>query len=486
MSLILWPDQIELHARAKAALAAGHTRILIQGATGFGKTVVAAHMLKNAKDRSYRAWFIVHRRELVEQSWETLTTAAGVPVGITAAGFQGQRHEAIQICLVNSLARRWHLMPPPQLIIWDEAHHSAAGSWAKIHAAFPNAVHVGLTATPQRLDGAGLGEWFQVLIVGPSVAELIAKGKLSPYRLYAPAGADLSFVHTIGGDYNKKELNVAMQQSPVVGDALAHYQKYAMGKRAVAFTWSIESSKEIAARFNAAGIAAVHIDGETPDAERKRAIDNFRTGRIKVLSNVEIISEGFDLPAIEAAFLLRPTKSLSLYLQQVGRALRTFPGKTEALIFDHAGNCRTHGLPDDEREWSLEGRKRKKGDSECPVKQCPRCYAMLPAPSMTCKYCGFAFQVQERRVEQGDGDLAEVDLVAQRAKRKEEERACKTMDELIALGKSRGYANPDRWAKHVREWRRDKAVSFGVASKLKKDAEAKKNVKPSVIPEDQL
>jgi len=447
MSLLLRPYQVDLHAEARAHLQRGIAAILIQSPTGSGKTVLIAHMLKNAKDRGYRAWFIVHRRELVKQSVSTLTEAAGVSVGIVAAGAAPSRNEAIQICLVNTLANRLHMMPPPNLIVFDEAHHLAAGSWAKIQAAFPNAVHVGLTATPQRLDGRGLGAHFRELVTGPSVATLIEQGYLSPYRLYAPGGADLSKVHTLGGDYNKKELADAMQQSPVVGDALTHYQKHAMGKRAIVFMWSIDSSKEIAARFNDAGIPAAHIDGKTPDDQRDAMIQSFRSGNTLVLTNVDLFGEGFDLPAIECAFLLRPTQSLSLYLQQVGRALRPFPGKKEALIFDHANNCKLHGLPDDDREWSLAGRKRRTRDDSCTVKQCPKCYAMNLASVMVCKYCGYKWVIQSRDIEQGEGELSEVDLAAQRAARKQEESECRTFEELVALGHLRGYGNAETWAR---------------------------------------
>lgn len=447
VGLDLRPYQIDLHAQAKAHLADGIASILIQSPTGSGKTVLIAHMLKNAKDRGYRAWFIVHRRELVKQSVATLTEAAGISVGIVAAGAAPARSEAIQICLVNTLANRLHLMPGPNLIVFDEAHHLAAGSWAKIQAAFPDAVCVGLSATPQRLDGRGLGAHFKRLVVGPSVESLIDQGYLSPYRLYAPNGADLSSVHTVAGDYNKKELDSAMQQSPVVGDALMHYQKYATGKRAVIFMWSIESSKEIVLRFNTAGIPAAHIDGSTPAEERDRIVAAFRHGRILMLSNVDIVSEGFDLPSIEAAFLLRPTQSLSLYLQQVGRAMRPFPGKKEALIFDHANNCKLHGLPDDDREWSLEGRKRRTRDDACPVKQCPKCYAVNSAAVTSCRYCGFQWLEKPRDIQQSDGELSEVDIVAQRAARKAEEAACATFEALVSLGERRGYSNAEKWAR---------------------------------------
>lgn len=423
-------------------------------------TALVGHMLGNTTRKGYRAWFINHRREIIKQSVITLTQAAGLNVGIVAAGFPGNRHESIQVCSIQTLLRRKHLFPTPDLIIWDEAHHLAAGSWAAIHADFPHAVHIGLTATPERLDGAGLGSWFDDLITGPSVAKLIEDGWLAPYRYFGPEGADLSAVHTVAGDYNKRELADVMQGSTVVGDALAHYQKYAMGRRAVVFMWSIESSQKIADRFNAAGIPAAHLDGDTDDFARDTIIENFRQGRIKILSNVEIVSEGFDLPAMEAAFLLRPTRSLSLYLQQIGRCLRPAPGKTEALIFDHAGHLKSFGLPDDEHQWSLEGHTKHSTKSRgAPVRQCPRCYVWLNAAVAKCKWCGFAFEIQAREIDQIDGELKELNIEEQRRIRKREQADAQSLEDLIRVGYARGYRAPERWAEHVWKARLAKQAS---------------------------
>lgn len=460
MSLHLRPYQVDIYDDAKARLKSGRRTILIQSPTGSGKTVLVAHMLANATLKGYRAWFVVHRRELVKQSVITLSESAGLPLGIVAAGFPGNRHEAVQVCSVQTLAKRRHLLPPPDLIVWDECHHVAASSWGQIHENYPQAVHIGLTATPERLDGTGLSRWFEDLVVGPSVASLIKDGWLSPYRLFAPGGPDLSDVHTIAGDYNKRELAAAMAKSAVTGDALSHYRKYAMGRRAIVFMWSVESSIEMAQKFNDAGIPAAHIDGTSDDVSRDAAIQAFRDGQAKILCNVEIVSEGFDLPAIEAAFLLRPTRSLALYLQQVGRALRPSPGKDEALIFDHAGNCRIHGLPDDERQWTLEGRiKEKKQKDGCPVKQCPQCYAVLPAAAGICKWCEYKFEVQAREMEQLEGELAEVDLELQRQARKQEQAKARSLDDLIRLAQMRGYKNPAKWAEHVWRARQAKQVA---------------------------
>jgi len=428
---------------------AGRRSILIQSPTGSGKTAMCAHMIRNAVAKGFRVWFINHRREIIRQSVLTLVEAADLDVGITAAGFPANRNLPVQVCSIQTLARRHPLLTPPDLIIWDEAHHTAAKSWATIHQAYPRAFHIGLTATPERLDGRGLIHWFSNLLVGPSVASLIADGWLAPYRMFAPSAPELAAVHTVAGDYNKKELATVMERSAVVGDAISHYQQHAAGRRAIVFMWSIEASIAMALRFHLAGIPAAHIDGETSHRERDQAIQDFRDGTIKVLSNVDIVSEGFDLPAVEVAVLLRPTQSLALYLQQVGRVLRPQEGKT-ALILDHAGNCRRHGLPDDEHTWSLDGRPKSSASSDaCPVKQCPACYAMIGAAAQVCRYCGFVFEGVPREVDQAEGELVELDLEQRRRDRRREQGSANSLEDLVRIGHARGYRYPQRWAEHV-------------------------------------
>lgn len=485
MSLELRPYQTDIYAETRAAIQEGFNAVLVQSPTGSGKTVLIAKMLEHASSRNYSCWFVVHRRELVEQSVITLTESAGLSLGIVAAGFPGNRHERIQVCSVQTLANRRHLLQAPNLIVWDEAHHVAAATWGDIFNAYPNAVHIGLTATPERLDGTGLDGFFRKLILGPSVKKLIDDGWLSKYKLYAPSTPDLSHVHTVAGDYNKKELAEAMSDSAVVGDALLHYKKYAHGLRSLAFMWSVEASEKIAAQFREAGIPSAHVDGTTNRSERTRLFQDFRSGAVKFLSNVEIASEGVDIPGIEAIFLLRPTRSLAMYLQQVGRGLRILQGKEMALIFDHAGNCRLHGLPDDERVWSLEGRRRKKGEAaECPVKQCPKCYAMIPASSFECKWCGFKFQIQSRNINEVEGELSEVDLEAMREKQRQEVREAKSEDDLLMLGMKRGYKNPEKWAAHILKWRGQKReATIERAKDIQREAR-EKVIYDSNIPKD--
>ncbi len=293
-------------------------------------------------------------------------------------------------------------------LVVHNCHHIAATTWASVAVAFPGAFHIGLTATPERLDRRGLKAYFDDLICGPSTADLIARGYLAPYVLYAPTltGPDLGGVHTTAGEYNKKELARAMDNSTIVGDAVQHYGTHAPGARALVFMWSVESSKAIAQRFIEAGVPAEHVDGETPRADRLARMARFRSGETRVLCNVELFSEGVDVPACDAVFLCRPTQSLGLYLQQVGRGLRMAPGKAAVKVFDHAGNWTRHGLPDAPREWTLEDTPKKK---KAPPggRRCVECHAISKAGAAVCVACGVAFVVTPRDIKVANGTLEE-------------------------------------------------------------------------------
>jgi len=441
----------------------GVKSICITAPTGSGKTVLIAHMLKTAESRGMASFFTVHRRELIHQS--TLTfSEVGVRHGIIAANFVEDRRPLVQIASIQTLARRLNRYRKPSLIIWDECHHQAASTWKKIHAAFPEAFHIGLTATPTRLDGQGLRPYFTHLVQGPSVEWLIENKYLSPYKLYAPSSVNLTGLHTAMGDWLKSELSERVDKPKITGDAIYHYLKHASGKRAVVFAVSIEHSKHVVSQFQGAGIPVAHIDGETSIEERDAAIKKFRDGEIKILSNVDLCGEGFDLPALEAAILLRPTQSLGLYLQQVGRTLRPSPGKSHAIILDHVGACERHGLPDDEHSWTLDGRPKKSENGDgVHVRVCPRCYAAQRLGAVKCKFCNYEFEVKSREVEQKEGELREVDILQLRRNRLVEQGRARTMEDLLKIGKQRKYKRPFLWAKYVWNARQAKKLAEAAA-----------------------
>jgi len=443
----LRPFQDQMIATARDLIRNGAGSMVLQAPTGSGKTVLAAFMLEGATRRGKRCWFVVHRRELIRQSCTTLE-AVGVDYGIVSAQFPRRNNAPVQVCGVQSLKARMSRLEAPDIIVYDECHHLGASTWQAVRAAYPKALHIGLSATPQRLDGKGLGNWFEHIVQGPSVEELIGLGFLSPYRMLAPPNTlDLEPVHTTAGDYNKKELSDAVAKSSITGDAVSHYRKHCMGKRAVAFHVSIERSLAAVAAFKAAGIPAAHVDGDTDPLARDAAMAAFVAGHTKILSNVGLFGEGVDVPGIEVVIDCAPSRSLTSVMQRWGRALRPMEGKT-ALILDHAGNCHRHGLPDDQREWVLSDRKGKKPGA-APVRTCPACFAVCRAHHRECPECGRPFPAKPSEIAQVDADLVEVQKGALIVERKK----AKTLEDLIALGTSRGYKNPSAWAGYVFEGR---------------------------------
>ena len=421
---------------------AQHSRALLVMPTGSGKTVVFSEICRLADNKSRKVLILVHRRELVKQASDKLTKA-GVKHGIIAAGFKPSAH-SVQVASVQTLARRLRTVSiEPDLIIIDECHHAVAGSWDKIIGHFSDAKIIGVTATPSRLDGRGLGSHFSTLISGPSVEQLTKLGFLSQHRVFAPPViADLKNVKTRAGDYANDQLSAAMDRPTITGDAISHYARLADGLPAIAFCCSVAHAESVCEAFNAAGYRAKLVTGKMKMEERDEAISGLADGRTQILCSVDVVSEGTDVPAVSAAILLRPTQSEALYLQQVGRILRPQPGKI-AIVLDHVGSTVKHGFVDDLRHWSLNSKpKRKKNDEPAPsVRQCPMCFAAFK-PQPACPCCGFEFPVKpKRQLTQREGELREMrrqDAIERREKRQEQGRA-RTLPELLALAKKKGY-----------------------------------------------
>lgn len=430
-----------------------------------GKTALTAAMLKSAAEKNKRSIFIVHRRELIKQSVLAFDSA-GVSFGIIANGFAEQPEPLVQIASVLSLASRLRRAKAPDLIVWDECHHLGASSWKHIYNSFPNAFHIGLTATPARTDGQGLGDFFQKIIHGPAVTDLISQGYLCPFRIFAPSSPDLSKTHLSMGDFMKSEIADAMNKPTITGSAITEYKRHAMGKRNVVFCVSIEHARAVSDQFNLAGIPARQVDSTCDFAHRDESIRMLADGKLKVLTNCDLFGEGFDLPNIDVVTLLRPTMSLGLHLQQIGRVLRPAPGKSEALILDHASNTERHGFPDEIRDWSLDGiPKKSKQDKSPSVRVCPVCFAAQFSGLAVCKQCDTPFKPQPREVKEADGDLSEltreqINLKRERRARKFEQHQQQTMEDLIELGKKRGYKHPYRWAHAVHQSRQRKKLGI--------------------------
>jgi len=451
MSLQLRDYQARAIHDLRTAYRSGARAPLLVAPCGMGKTVVFSAITAGAVERGRRVLILVHRRELIRQASAKLTWA-GVAHGIIAAGFDTSDHP-VQVASVQTLARRLKLQTwQPDLIVVDEAHHAVAGTWANVLSHWPEAYRLGVTATPVRRDGRGLGAMFDRLVLGPSVQQLTAQNFLTPAKIYAPASvAQLLNLRVRSGDYAPEDAAAELDKPTITGDAIEHYQRLGRGCSAIAFCCTTAHAEHVASQFRDCGIQAQTVLGTTPVEQREQLLADLGTGALQVLVSVDVISEGTDVPSVGCAILLRPTQSEGLYLQQVGRVLRPAPGKDHALILDHVGNVHRHGFPDDVRTWTLDDARRRtgKGGPRAPaVRTCESCFAAFK-PQPVCPCCGAECAAPAREIRQTEGELQELAREAvQRARRRDQGQA-RTLQQLIHLGQARGMKNPVAWAKHV-------------------------------------
>lgn len=409
----------------------GCKRPLIVLPCGAGKTVLFAYMAQSSQAKGNTVWFMVHRRELLDQTIATFERF-NIPL------------ETVHIGMVGTYANRLDDYPEPDFIIFDEAHFSAAKTWLKIIERFPNAKICGLTATPCRLDGKPLGGIYDSMVTGITARELINSGYLSDYRYYAPSVTDLSGLTKRGKDFDAESATELLATKAVFGDVIKHYREYADGLQTICYCASIKHSEAMAAEFQAAGINAVHFDGNTPTAERKDIIKRFRDGEIKILCNVDLISVGFDVPDCWCCILLRPTTSTALYIQQAMRALRPADGKT-AVILDHVNNYERHGLPDDDREWSLSAPVKSRGqygdDGKLLVRQCTNCFFTFKTGPVCCPSCGYKAEPTKQELK----NIKAIKL--EEIKRNNRERAAETVSDKTDINDCKNMAEIMAWCK---------------------------------------
>lgn len=457
MDVILRPYQVDLVDRTREALRRTR-RVLAQLPTGGGKTACASFMAGQAAARDFRTWFICHRDELLTQTHLTFKKYH-IPHAIVGGGYKMDVSAPVQICSIDTLKNRLHLLPPPRQRLWDECHHLGAAGWRAVQEAQPDCYDIGFSATPLRLDGNGLDDAFGEMVCGPQTSWLIEQGYLSDYRYFAPPPPANLVARGKGDGVGGQER--ILSQPKLMGDVVAHWRKHANGLRTVGFACNVKHSMAMVAAFNAAGIPSAHIDGTTDRDERKRIIRDFALGRIVVLWNVALIGEGFDLSAIaqmdvtiDCVILNRKTQSLSLFLQWVGRCLRPAPGKV-AVILDHGGNRMLHNMPDDDRDWTLQGCERRGsgGDNDNvppPPVTCSGCYQQIKRPiPEACPTCGTALVAPGKEIKVAEGDLEEVSSEQRKARRVDqmrEQNECTTLGQLVQLGQRRGYKSPQQWA----------------------------------------
>lgn len=433
--LCLRPYQADALCNTRKAFIDGYKHPLVTMPCGAGKTCVFASMAQSSQAKGKTVWFLVHRRELLDQTIDTFKRF-------------NIKLNTIHIGMIATYANHPDKYPKPDFIIFDEAHFSMANTWQKLIDLFPDAYIVGLTATPCRLDGRPLGTTYDKLITGVTTRELIEQGYLSDYRYFAPSVADLTALKRKGSDFDRDSASEILMQRAVYGDVIESYRKYADGLQTICYCSSIKHSEAMAAEFQSAGINAVHFDGNTPAEKRKQIVKDFRDKKIQILCNVDLISVGFDVPDCWCCILLRPTMSTALHIQQACRALRPQSGKT-AIILDHVGNYTRHGLPDDPHEWSLTETVKPKSqyreDGILSVRQCEKCFFTFKSGPDVCPNCGAVVKkirqeienIKKIRIEEVKRNRRK--KAAETVKKVDSIQECKNLSEIMAFAKMKGY-----------------------------------------------
>jgi superfamily II DNA or RNA helicase len=435
--------QQDLYDKTASAFRQGHKRVLVCVGCGAGKSYIFAKMAERAKGP---VLVLTHRRELLDQTGRLFKEHginARIEMILTEANQLGE-HER------------------PALIITDEAHLSRSNSWMKV-LDYYDTYTVGFTATPVRLDGKPLGDIYSALVTGVSVRWLIDNGRLAPYEYYAPTVVETEGLRVQAGDYVIKDLEQLMSDRAIYSDVLKSWERLAKGQKTIAYCVSVSHAQETARMFTDAGYPAVEIDGSTQPKKRAEIMQDFRHGKIMVLCNVGIISEGVSIDDVTCCLLLRPTESHALYWQQGMRSMRYQPGKT-AVVIDCVGNYTRNPLFDADVEWSLTESLRKKpkvnDEGDFYIRTCPSCFKVFKTAPV-CPYCGTEYPLHPREIKaHQDIELAritaeEAERVAEAKKKSRQEQGrAASFEELVALGKSRGYKNPAFWAAQILRGRR--------------------------------
>ena len=433
----------------------GLSSVAVQLPTGAGKTIIFTAVANEFVTQSQPVLVIAHRTELITQAASKLEAVTKLKIGMIKAGFKPDPDCLIQVASIQTLIRR--NPPPASLVIFDEAHHCHSKTYATVmrHYREQGAYILGLSATPARTDGRGLRylysgtPGFDVLIKGSSVRELIEKEYLAPFKIYSPSriiDAASAKIRTTAGDYNQKQLADFVEKTLIIGDAVETWITHAYLKKTVLFAVSVKHSKELAQGFRDAGIPAMHLDGKTPKKERVALLAAFEAGQILVLCQHSIVTEGVDIPGIEAIQLVRPTKSLIVWFQAIGRALRPAPGKETAIIIDHTDTHLNLPWPDDEIPWSLDPISLKSGSWCISCLSCQHVFRPTPGERerclATCPSCNvkFTFETVEngkkqkrlKVVEIVRADFAEFDTVY-------DEHKLYIVQQLIDFGELKGY-----------------------------------------------
>ena len=442
MEINLRPYQLALKNKAREAFK-NNKRVILLAPCGSGKTVIASSIMQDAIKKGNKVWFIVHRSELMKQANDTLERY-GIP------------KKNLEVYMVQSLAHKLDkIKEEPNLIIVDECQHSSSSTYRKIINQYPNAYILGLSATPTRLTGKPLGDIYETIISEVTAKQLIEMKYLADYSYYAPElNIDFNNIKIKAGDYDTEDVNRVMSKAKIYGDIIKTYKKLANNKKTILYCASIEYSKKMEKLFSENGYKIKHFDGTTPEKERQQIVEDFRNNKIQMLTNVDLIGEGFDVPDCECVLLLRPTQSLNLFIQSSTRCLRK-NGDKKAIIIDYVNNIQKHGLPTMDRQWSLD-KKVKEYDNEnddgtLRIRVCKECFSTFEGGDV-CPYCGAEYELTAIEIE----NIKEVQLkkvekekelkrqqylssVADKVQYYESVEQCTTWAELTEFAKMKNY-----------------------------------------------
>lgn len=408
-----------------------------------GKSWIMKKIVENACLKGSKVLILAHRRLLLSQHSKII---------------QNARLESV-FTEVNHLGEHGKV----DLIIIDEAHISGAESYKKV-CEFYNCKRILFTATAKRLDNKPLS-LAEIIINGISGDELIERGYVSKYELYAPKlDINLKKVEMSGSDFNNEQLGEVMLDRKIYGDIIKYYHKLAEGKQSIAYCTNIKHSLSIRDLFNDNGIPAVHMDASTPEKEREKIMSDFKEGKYKILCNCNLISEGITVPECECCLLLRPTQSETLYIQQACRCLTPREGKT-AIIIDFVGNCYAHGTPTEKREYTLDEKqiriKNPSREPEVTARECSNCLRVYRGTDPICPYCGFDNKKTRKQIKEDEKAELERIQKIERVQKSREQGMAKSYEELVQIGYKRGIKNPRGWAWYVWNGRKNKSIKFG-------------------------
>lgn len=452
-----YPHQQDVINKVRCAFLDGYKSVLIQASPRFGKTVVSSNIIQGSQAKGTRVIFCVHRDNLINQTANTFRDD-GIDFGYIKSGVNYDPLKKVHIASVQTLIRRLDDVECPDIFFVDECQLSKSDSYDQVINYFKSkgAIIIGLSGTPWRLDGRPLDELFDTMVYGPSVRWLIDNKFLSDFKYYAPS---------ISEDFDRK----------LVGDAILHYKNLANGMLAIAYCVDRNHSKMVCDQFNAAGIRAAHIDGTMSKEELKEIYRAYGDRKIDVLCSISLISEGFDLSAqtgkdttVECVILLKLTKSLASFLQMVMRCMTKKVSGGKSVIIDHGGNVMIHGMPDDDRNWSLAGREcggdgNKRAEIEPPI-ICEECFQAVvkPVPER-CPHCDAEMKKQKAVIKIIEGELQEIkeaERLQLKEKLKQEEREAKTLNEMILVMTKKGSKNPVHAAKMKMQGRAARQARF--------------------------